>query len=116
MEGTFATHVKELKVYAKSYALARQIHELSLTFPKYEQYSMADQFRRSSRSICANVAEGFGKQRFSKAEFKRFLSIAIGSVVESAVWNDFAYDFQYLSNEQHATISQELAAIESLLG
>ena len=48
--------------------------------PMIEQQALGDQMRRASKSICANIAEGFGRQKRSKAEFKRFLSMAIGSI------------------------------------
>lgn len=111
----FITSVKELEVYKKAYALSLHVHSVSLEFPKYEQYSLTDQFRRAVRSICANIAEGFGKQRFSKAEFKRFLSMAIGSVVEAGVWNDRSKDLGYVVLKTHNHIEAELGALEQML-
>ncbi|MGB0720531.1 MAG: four helix bundle protein, partial [Bdellovibrionales bacterium] len=52
---------KDLLVYQKSFAIATAIHKSTLTFPKIEQYALADQMRRASKSVCANIAEGFGK-------------------------------------------------------
>jgi hypothetical protein len=69
-----------LSVYKRSYALALEIHRLTLTFPKIEQYEMAQQLRKSSKSIPANIAEGMGKQE-SKPDVKRFISD------ESRVWD-----------------------------
>jgi four helix bundle protein len=62
------------------------IHRISLQFPQIEQYGLADQIRRASKSICANLAEGFGKQSQSTAEFKRYIQISIDSADEMRVW------------------------------
>ena len=86
---------QDLVVYQKAYGLALEVHKISLTLPKIEQYAMADQMRRSSKSICANVAEGFAKQRVSSPEFKRFVSMAIGSSDEMKVWLSFCFDLGY---------------------
>lgn len=99
---------RDLIVYQKAYELSKDIHHLSLCFPKHEQYSLADQMRRASRSICANIAEGFGKQRNSKAEFRRFLSMATGSAHEMLVWIDYCPDFQYINNDVHQEWSETM--------
>ncbi len=78
--------VSDLEVFRKAYAISLEIHELSLNFPKHEQYGgLADQMRRASKGICGNLAEGFGKQSISKVEFKRFIAMAIGSADEMQV-------------------------------
>ncbi len=63
---------EDLEVFQRAYRLSLEVHRASLTFPKIEQLALGDQVRRASKSISANVAEGFGKQRLSAAEFKRF--------------------------------------------
>ena len=63
--------------------------------PKVEQYDLASQIRRASKSICANLAEGFGKQSHSKAEFARFLQMSIGSADEMRVWIRYCLDLGY---------------------
>ena len=67
------------------------IHVLAL-----EQAALADQLRRASKSICANLAEGFGKQAQSKAEFKRFILMSIGSADEMRVWIRYCVDLGYI--------------------
>tara|TARA_R110000868_G_C10373663_1_gene718662 strand:+ start:77 stop:448 length:372 start_codon:yes stop_codon:yes gene_type:complete len=89
--------VTDLKVYQKAYEVSLALHKASLLFPQEEQYKgMADQVRRASKSICANLAEGFGKQSHSRAEFKRYISIAIGSADEMQVWLSYCKDLGYL--------------------
>src|SRR5437660_6812875 len=69
----------------------------SLGFPRIEQFAMADQIRRASKSICANVAEGFAKQRRSSAEYRRYLLMAIGSADElMRVWIRYCLDLNYI--------------------
>ena len=60
------TH-KDLEVYQLAFAAAMKIYELSKKFPREETYSLTDQIRRSSRSVCGNIAEGFRKRRYPKA-------------------------------------------------
>jgi len=89
--------VKDLEVYQRAYKTALNVHKYSLTFPKEEQFALSSQIRRSSKSICANLAEGFAKSYKSSAEFKRYGLIALGSSEEVLVWIDFAKDLGYLN-------------------
>ena len=73
---------EDLDVFQRAYRISLDVHRASLQFPKIEQHALADQIRRASKSICGNIAEGFGKQRRSGAEFKRYLLMAIGSADE----------------------------------
>ena len=66
---------EDLEVFKRAYRVSLDIHRVSLAFPKIEQYALADQVRRASKSICANLAEGFAKQRRSPAEYRRFLQM-----------------------------------------
>ena len=77
-----------------------EVHRASLLFPKTEQFGgLADQIRRSSKSICALVAEGFGRQRGSKVEFRRYLVMAIGSTDETQLWCRYATDLGYVEQD-----------------
>src|SRR5690242_21845973 len=69
----WARRFEDLDVFRRAYALSLEVHRASLDFPRIEQFALADQVRRASKSICANLAEGFGRQRLSKPEFRRFL-------------------------------------------
>jgi four helix bundle protein len=66
--------------------------------PQIEQRILADQLRRGSKSICANLAEGFGKQGLSKTEFRRFVLMSIGSADEMRVWLRYCLDLEYWTN------------------
>jgi four helix bundle protein len=91
---------EDLTVYQSAYQAALEVHRRTLQFPKIEQFALADQMRRASRSICSNVAEGFGRQRQSKAEYRRFLRLALGSADEMQVWANFARDLGYVDEAQ----------------
>jgi four helix bundle protein len=80
---------EDLEVYQRAYRLALELHKASLQFPKIEQFALADQVRRASKSVCANIAEGFARQRGSSADFHRFLVLALGSSDEMKVWLSF---------------------------
>ena len=86
----------DLVVYQKAYAKSPEVHQRTLKYPKHEQYELGSQMRRASKGICANIAEGFGKQNVSKAEFKRFLLMAMGSADEMRVWARYSLDLGYI--------------------
>lgn len=91
-----ASSYENLEVYKLAFQLALDVHELSMLFPKTEQYGrLADQIRRSSKGICANLAEGLSK-RMSTADEKRFISMAMGSAEETRVWLDFSAKLKFL--------------------
>jgi four helix bundle protein len=103
---------RDLNVYQKAYAVSLRVHQLSLALPSIEQRGFADQLRRTSKGICANIAEGFGKQPYSKAEYRRFIYIALGSCDEMQVWCDYLKDLHYIEHEAHKEligIYQEIA-------
>jgi four helix bundle protein len=91
------TH-RDLEVYQKAFAAAMRIFELSKLFPKEETYSLTDQIRRSSRSVCTNIAEGWRKRRYEKA-FASKLSDAEGEAAETQSWLEFTVHCGYLKAE-----------------
>ena len=95
----FVSRVEELEVFRRAYALSLEVHRASLEFPRIEQWALADQVRRASKSICANLAEGFGRQQQSRPEFRRFLIMAIGSADEMQVWVLYCRDLGYVASD-----------------
>ena len=89
--------VEDLEVFRRAYRISLEVHKASLEFPRIEQYALADQLRRASKSICANVAEGFAKQSFSAAEYRRYLTVAIGSSDEMQLWLRYCVDLGYVT-------------------
>lgn len=115
----FVSRYKDLIVYQKAFSISLEVHRVSLGFPKIEQYGgIADQIRRSSKSICANIAEGYAKQQGSKAEFKRFLLIVLGSAEEVFVWIDYVIALGYVEEsiglEWQASYMEVIKMLQSL--
>ena len=97
VEGSKAVRsFEDLDVFQRAYRVSLEVHRASLEFPQVDQRALGDQVRRASKSICANIAEGFGKQRQSTAEFRRFLLIAMGSADEMRVWCRYCLDLGYI--------------------
>ena len=111
----FVRRVEELEVFQRAYRVSLEIHRASLEFPRIEQFALADQIRRASKSICANLAEGFGRQPHSRSEFRRFLSMAIGSADEMQVWLLYCCDLGYLGAETARRWQQEYREIARML-
>lgn len=74
------------------------IFAMTKAFPSEEKYSLTSQIVRSSRSVAANIAEGWGKRAYEQ-EFKRHLVYALGSLEETKSWSKFAMDCNYISLE-----------------
>ena len=87
--------VSDIEVFNLSYSFAMDIFKTSRSFLREETYSLTDQIIRSSRSISANIAEGWGK-RIYENEFKKHLVYAMGSLEETKIWLLFARDCGYI--------------------
>ncbi|MGQ0740450.1 MAG: four helix bundle protein [Bacteroidota bacterium] len=96
---------KDLLDYQKGYELAMKIFTVTKKFPKEEMYSLTDQFRRSSRSVCSNLVEAYRRRRY-KDYFISKLSDAETENAETQVWIDFSYDCKYLSTEEHKLLTE----------
>ena len=90
---------QDLGVYKQAFAAGMQIFEAGKSFPKEETYSLTDQIRRSSRSVCANMAEAWRKRRY-EASFISKLSDAEAEAAETQVWLEFAVKCGYLDRER----------------
>ncbi len=93
----------ELEVFQRAFAVAMRIFRESQGFPKAEMYSLTDQIRRSSRSVCANIAEAWRKRRY-EAHFISKLSDVEAEAAETQVWLDFALHCGYLASDVHTEI------------
>jgi four helix bundle protein len=89
---------KELRVFQNAMDAAMKIFEVTKEFPAEEKYSMVDQMRRSSRSVCANIGEAWRKRRY-KAAFIAKMSDAESEACETQVWIEFARRCAYLNDE-----------------
>lgn len=106
---------KDLIVFKTAYKLANNIFLLSKSFPSEERYSLTDQIRRSSRSVCVNIAEGYRKRIYPK-NFRSKLSDADAECSETMVWLDFALECQYITMEQYSNLINQYVEIGKMLG
>ena len=88
---------------------------MSECLPAEEKYSLTDQIRRSSRSVCANLREAWAKRRY-EAHFVSKPTDADGENAETETWIDFARDCNYLSPEDHALFSEKCHEVGAMLG
>ena len=114
---TIKTH-EDLVIYQKAFNAAMTIFELSKQFPVAERYSLTDQIRRSSRSVCANFAEAWRKRRY-QASFVSKLNDCEAEAAETQVWLKFAVKCEYLSTEQgrelYSTYNQVLSGLVKMI-
>jgi four helix bundle protein len=110
--GTLVKHFRDLEVYQMAMQAALEIFQSSKGFPVEEKYSLSDQVRRCSRSVCANIAEAWRKRRYPKS-FVSKLSDAEGEAAETQVWIELAVRCGYLDSEKSKRFEQEY---EHILG
>ena len=106
---------EDLEVFQRAYKISLMIHKSSLGFPAVEQYGLGQQIRNASKSICANIAEGFGKRSYSQAEWIRYLKIAVGSSDEMRVWIRYCFDLGYVDEHTWQNWSTEYKEIAKML-
>jgi len=110
----FEVDYKDLIAYQKSFKLAMEIFELSKRFPVEEKYSLTDQIRRSSRSVCANMAEAYRKRRYVN-HFISKLTDCDGENSETNVWLDFALECNYISEQDFTLLTSKTIEIGKLI-
>ena len=106
--------VGDLEVYKLAFATAMNIFEISKTFPKEEKYSLTDQIRRSSRSVCANLAEGWRKRRY-KAVFINKLLDSAQEAAETQTWLQLALQCKYINKEFFEELNEKYEHIFAML-
>lgn len=105
------TH-KDLEVFKLSFEAAMRIFQLSKKFPKEETYSLTDQVRRCSRSVCANQAEAFRKRKYPKS-FILKLNDSESEAAETQTWLDFSFKSEYL---QESDYNELYSAYDKIIG
>ncbi|MEK7786054.1 MAG: four helix bundle protein [Chloroflexota bacterium] len=108
----FVQHHRELRVFQSGFETSMKIFEASKSWPNEEKYPLTDQARRSSRSVCANIAEAWRKRRYV-AQFVSKLSDADAEAAETQVWLDFALACGYIEKALHSELYQ---AYEQIAG
>lgn len=105
---------KELLAFQKSFQLAMDIFHLSKSFPKEEKYSLTDQIRRSSRSVSANIAEGYRKRRYTN-HFISKLTDSDAENSETNVWLKFSLKCEYINIETYNNLNTKTIEIGRLI-
>lgn len=103
-------HYRELRIYQRAFDAAMQIFELSKSWPRDEKFSLTDQIRCSSRSVCGCIAEAWRKRRYV-AHFVSKLSDADAEAAETQVWLDFALKCGYIVEEAHGKLYEDYEAV-----
>jgi four helix bundle protein len=103
-------HFRDLDVYQNALATGLRVYELSKKFPAEERYALTDQIRRSSRSVCGNIAEAWRKRRY-EAAFVSKLSDAETEAAETQVHAEFAFHHRYLSREEFLEVDDSYEKI-----
>jgi four helix bundle protein len=112
-EGLVRGHT-DLDVYKRAFEASMKIFETTKLFPKEERYSLTDQIRRSSRSVCANLAEAWRKRRY-EAAFVSKLSDSETEAAETQVWLQFAVKCGYVPRNEAAILYKEYDQIIGML-
>lgn len=104
---------KDLRVWAKAHDLTLALYGITRAFPKEETYGLTSQLRRAAASVGANIAEGFGRR--SDAEMRRFIQIDRGSANEIEYHLLLARDLEFLTGDEHRTLSAQVLEIQRML-
>lgn len=107
-------HFRDLEVYQKAFNVAMRIYVLTKSFPSEEKYSLTDQIRRSSRSVCSNISEAWRKRKY-KAVFKNKMTDAMQEASETQTWLDFCLACSYIDEKLHKELDNEYEQIISML-
>jgi len=103
---------RDLRVYKDAFEAAMEIFEITKTFPAEEKYSLIDQIRRSSRSVCSNIGEAWRKRRYSAA-FIAKLSDSETEACETQIWLEFSLACKYIDDY---TFTKLYEKYEKILG
>jgi four helix bundle protein len=107
-------HFRDLQVYQFAFQAAMKIFEMTKSFPVEERYSLIDQIRRSSRSVCSNLAEGWRKRKY-KAVFVNKLTDAMQEASETQSWLEFSLACKYTNNVIFTELDNEYEKIIAML-
>jgi len=106
--------VRDLKVYKTAFCCAMEIFEISKTFPSDEKYSLTDQIRRSSRSVCSNLSEAWRKRKYKKV-FINKLSDSMQEAAETQTWLEFCLSCNYIPEDGFKRLDSEYEKIIGML-
>lgn len=104
---------RDLLIWQKSMLLAKQVYQLSQSFPKEETYGLTNQIRRACVSVPSNIAEGHARR--SSAEFRNFLSIANGSLAEIDTQQQLAADLDYIKTSESESLYNLIIELRKMI-
>lgn len=104
---------RKLLVWQTAHQLALQLYKTTRTFPADERYGLTSQIRRSAASVCANIAEGCGRQ--TRRDFARFAYIALGSASELEYHLLMAADLEILSRDMYRPLEESVTRVKRML-
>ena len=107
-------NARDLDVYKLAFETAMEIFQITKTFPQEEKYSLVDQIRRSSRSVCSNLAEAWRKRRYI-AVFKNKLTDAMQEASETQTWLEFCQACEYIDSNTFGALDQKYEHILAML-
>jgi four helix bundle protein len=107
-------HFRDLEVYRRAFEAAMEIFQVTKGFPAEEKYSLTDQIRRASRSVCANISEGWRKRRYI-AVFKNKMTDSMQEASETQCWLEFCLSCQYIEKETFDNLDDEYEQIIAML-
>ena len=107
-------HFRDLEVYQRAFKAAMEIFDITKTFPSEERFSLVDQVRRSSRSVCSNIAEGWRKRKYESV-FCNKMTDSMQEASETQCWLEFAQACRYISNDVFLRMDHEYEDIIGML-
>ena len=108
--------LEDLEVYNKAYGVSLKVHQISLRFPKHEQYKgLASQLRDSSKSVVSNLVEGYAFKKLRVARFINHLEISIGSCDETRLWLRYSRDLGYLKDAEYRELEVNYDEVGKML-
>ena len=107
-------HFRDLEVYIRSFNAAMSIFQMSKDFPQEERYSLVDQIRRSSISVCANLAESWRKRRYP-AVFKNKITDSMMEASETQCWLEFCLACKYIKQSEFDNLDNDYEQIIAML-
>lgn len=114
MRKTELKHFRDLEVYQRAFAAAMRIFEITKQFPAEEKYSLVDQIRRASRSVCTNLAEGWRKRKY-QAVFRNKITDSMMEGSETQCWLEFSLACKYVDTQIFTELDQEYEVILAML-
>ena len=107
-------HFRDLEVYRRAFEAAMKIYQLTKKFPSEERFSLVDQIRRASRSVCSNLSEAWRKRRYL-AVFKNKITDSMQEASETQCWLEFSLACEYIEKSTFINLDREYEEIIAML-